>query len=754
LSGGSTITGYTVTSIPAGGVDSNAGTISSLSHVVTGLTNGTAYTFTVKATNTVGTGPASAASNSVTPSAAITVPGAPAVGTATAGNTQATVTFTAPASNGGSSIIDYTVTANDGKTATGTTSPITITGLINGAAYTFTVTARNSAGSSPASAASNRVTPSVTTTIPGAPAIGSATTGNAQATVSFTAPAADGGSSIIDYTVTANDGKTATGTTSPITVTGLTNGTAYTFTVTARNSSGPSLASAASNSVTPVTVPGAPTIGTATAGNAQATVSFTAPASNGGSVILDYTVTYDGKTVTGTASPITVTGLTNGSSYTFTVTARNSAGSSVPSVASNSVTPAGLTDQIITFGTKPTVVVGGTGTVTATGGASGNPVTFSTTTSSACSVTTVNGVTTVTGITAGADACTITANQAGNASYNAATPVTQTISIIKSNQTIGTITFTPAALTVGGSTTASAAGGSSGNTVVFSSKTTDVCTVTSAIISGITAGTCTIAADQAGNAAYNAATQVSQSITVVKSTQTISTITFTPATLSVGISTAVNSTGGASGNPVTFTSKTPAVCTTSGVNGTTVTGVTPGTCTIAADQAGNATFNAATQVTQNINVTAIPTIKFTVTPVSGTYGSMLPATNQTVEAGAKFTFVVTPNTGYQIASVTGCDGTLNGAAYTTSGIIRDCTVTAAYVPIPTLKGDLNNSGRIDMADALLALQIAIGLRTPSVAELAAGDVAPIVSGRSTPDGKIDIADAVAILQKAVGALSW
>src|SRR5471030_2146595 len=64
--GGSAITGYTVASNPAGGVDSNAGTTGT-SHVVTGLTNGTAYNFTVRATNALGTGAASLPSNSVTP---------------------------------------------------------------------------------------------------------------------------------------------------------------------------------------------------------------------------------------------------------------------------------------------------------------------------------------------------------------------------------------------------------------------------------------------------------------------------------------------------------------------------------------------------------------------------------------------------------------------------------------------------------------------------------------------------------------
>ena len=196
-----------------------------------------------------------------------TVPAAPTGVTAVAGNGSATVNWASPG-DGGSPITSYTVTPFIGTAAQTPTvvsgnPPATsalVTGLTNGTAYTFIVSAANAVGSGPASAPSPPVTPSAPT-VPGPPTGVSASPGSGSATVSWAAPA-DGGSSITMYTVTpfiGTQAQTATvvsGSPPPTTaiVTGLSNGTSYTFNVEATNGVGTGPPSAMSSPVTPTAV--------------------------------------------------------------------------------------------------------------------------------------------------------------------------------------------------------------------------------------------------------------------------------------------------------------------------------------------------------------------------------------------------------------------------------------------------------------------------------------------------------------------
>jgi len=337
--GGSAITGYEVTGKPSG----SCTTSGALSCTVSGLANGTAYSFTVTATNALGTSADSMPSGAVTPTATPTAPGEPTGVTGVAGDGQVTVTWSAPANDGGRPITGYEVVSSPGSLtcATGSTSCI-VTGLMNDTTYTFTVSATNTAGTSSSSVASAPVTPkaaqAITFTNPGTQVFGTTPTLTATASsglaVSFTSstPALCSVSSSGDLTFVSSG----------------------TCTITANQAGDAGFlpASPVINSFTvSAVVPSSPTSVTGTSRDTAVLVSWTAPASNGGSAITGYQVQRStsesgaytdasGCTTTSTELTCMATGLTNGTTYFFKVAAINGAGTSDYSSASASVTPA------------------------------------------------------------------------------------------------------------------------------------------------------------------------------------------------------------------------------------------------------------------------------------------------------------------------------------------------------------------------------------------------------------------------------
>jgi hypothetical protein len=327
---GGSATSYTVT--PYIGTVAQApvtvtGTPVPTTTTINGLTNGTAYTFTVTATNSAGTGAASAQSNAVTPTAnasLVTNGGFEGgmAGWTTAGIAQPVVATAVVRSGAQSALLgtlsgpepkgDSSLSQNITVPATGNTTlsywywPQTADDICSGAACTYDWTEaqiRSTTGTTLATVYKGNTNTKTWTNV----------------TYDLTPYA--GQTVQLWFNTHQDGGGDPTGT--------------YLDDVSVTNSL-----------PAPPTAPAAPTNVSAVGGNASATVSWTTPA-NGGSTITGYTVTpYVGTTaetpttVSGSATSATLTGLTNGTSYTFTVAAANAVGTGAVSASSNVVTPA------------------------------------------------------------------------------------------------------------------------------------------------------------------------------------------------------------------------------------------------------------------------------------------------------------------------------------------------------------------------------------------------------------------------------
>lgn len=277
-----------------------------------------------------------------------TIPGKPTNISVNPGNSQISLTWTAPTDTGGSPITGYMITyttdswtTSHGKIS-GTSTSTTITGLTNGHTYSFRVYSINSIGTSTTYDSTGGFIPM---TNPGVPLSFIATLGNGEVSLSWSPPTDNGGFSLINYIINYTDPIDEShhhnyplATDVSCNITGLTNGQSYTFSICAQNSAG-LISTDASANATPMTTPTAPRNVVTTAGNGQVLVAWSAPTDNGGSTIINYIIEYknDTEPTWHTTDPIvpqlpsygasiSVIGLTNGQLYNFKVAAINSMG--------------------------------------------------------------------------------------------------------------------------------------------------------------------------------------------------------------------------------------------------------------------------------------------------------------------------------------------------------------------------------------------------------------------------------------------
>lgn len=342
--GGSPVTSYEVVSTPAGG--SCTVPASSLSCTITGLSNGTSYTFSVRAINAVNPGPWSSASAAVTPKAPPREPpSAPWLTSATAGNALVSLRWARPDYEGTAAITEYRVYASPGgqvctvrsEYALSIWSSCVARNLVNGRSYDFWVTAVNAVGESEPS---GRLSATPRPDAPSAPIWRSLVGGNEQAVASWDPPTSHGGGTMAEYAVFAATAGAKTGErmcTVPAsagppyscTLTGLKNLTSYLVWIVGSNEAGSGRSD--SRSVMPAPVrPGPAREITARPGNFSAVVSWRPPANEGTFPVESYQVWLDGLgaacTVSAPDTSCTITDLVPGKTYTVRVRAWSKAG--------------------------------------------------------------------------------------------------------------------------------------------------------------------------------------------------------------------------------------------------------------------------------------------------------------------------------------------------------------------------------------------------------------------------------------------
>jgi hypothetical protein len=561
---------------------------------------------------------------SLTAASAATAPLAPTIGTITPSNGQLSVAFTA-GGDGGSAITNYAYSTDNGGTFTDlspaqTSSPILITGLVNGTIYDVKIRAINTIGNGDASAAVQG-TPA---TVSDAPSITGITTGNTTLTVAFTAPTFNGGAAVSNYKYSINNGASFTAvspaqTSSPIVITGLTNGVTYDIQLLAVNAQGDGAASTTVQGtpeapLTPtVLATGTLSAFTATYGSPSAAGSFLV---SGSSLSADIVVTAPAgfevsQTIggaSGYASSQTLTQV-SGTVNNTTIYVRLAAGTAAGAHSGNvTITSTGATTESIsipsstinTLGLTITGISinnkeydGGTSaTIAGTASLSGifgtDDVSLSGTASASFDTKNI-GI----GKSVSVNGYTLSGTAASNYSLNAITGLTADISVA----TVTVSGATAADKAYDGTSVATISGGTI--STVFGSD--DVTVSASGLFADPNvANNIVVAIALTGADAGNY--QLTQPNITANITPGAQTITFNAITTKTTTTADFNpgATSATSGvNPITYTSSNTAVATIVGGN---IHIVGSGTTIITASQAASANYNAATDVSQTLNV--------------------------------------------------------------------------------------------------------------------------------------------------------
>jgi poly(hydroxyalkanoate) depolymerase family esterase len=341
-----------------GGPYTTVANVTTTSYANTGLSNGTTYYYVVSALNPAGEG------DNCTPASAtpqVPAPAAPTGLAATAGDAQVALTWSA--ASGATSYNVKQATVNGGPyttVANVTTTSYVNTGLVNGTTYYYVVSALNAGGES-ANSTQSSATPQVPA--PAAPTGLAATAGDAQAALTWSA--ASGATSYNVKQATVNGGPyttVANVTTTSYVNTGLVNGTTYYYVVSALNAGGESANSMQSIATPQVPAPAAPTGLAATAGDAQAALTWSA--ASGATSYNVKQATVNGGPYTTVANVTTTsyvnTGLVNGTTYYYVVSALNAGGESANSAQISATPVADLPSPWMTQDVGTVGVVGGT----------------------------------------------------------------------------------------------------------------------------------------------------------------------------------------------------------------------------------------------------------------------------------------------------------------------------------------------------------------------------------------------------------